>query len=81
MTCRELIEFLMSYLGNELPAEQRAEFERHLGMCPSCVNYIRTYEQAIKLGRQAFTDDAAAASELPEELIKAILAAAHATKP
>lgn len=76
MTCRDLIDFLMAYLGNELPAEQRAELERHLGMCPSCVNYLKTYEQTIRLGRQAFAEDAPAAS-LPEELVKAILAAAR----
>ncbi len=79
MTCRELIDFLMAYLGNELPAEQRAELERHLGMCPSCVNYLKTYEQTIRLGQQAFADDAPA-TLLPEELVKAILAAASPKK-
>ena len=31
ITCRELIDFLYLYLDDELPADPRSEFERHLG--------------------------------------------------
>lgn len=71
-TCRELIDFLGDYLSGELPAAQRAEFERHLAICPPCVAYLKTYEQTIRLGKSACTD---VNEEPPEELIKAILAA------
>jgi anti-sigma factor RsiW len=36
MTCRELIDFLMSYLDGELPAAQNRSFEDHLDLCPAC---------------------------------------------
>lgn len=74
ITCRELIDFLMDYTTGELPAAQRAEFERHLAVCPPCVNYLRTYEQSIRLGKAAFNDlDRPAPESLPEDLVRAIL--------
>jgi anti-sigma factor RsiW len=74
ITCRELIDFLYLYLSGELPPARRAEFDRHLGVCPSCVTYIRTYEETIALGKAAFADqDGPVGQEVPEELVAAIL--------
>ncbi len=75
ITCKELIEFLADYLDGELPAPERREFDRHLAVCPSCVNYLETYKGTIALGRAALCDpDEAPPKEVPEDLIKAILA-------
>ena len=71
-TCKEVLDFLGDYLSDELPAAQRAEFERHLAVCPPCVAYLKSYEQTIKLGKCACADED---EKPPEELIKAILAA------
>ena len=49
--CRELIEFLMDYVSGELPGGQREEFEKHLRVCPSCVAYVKTYQEAVALGK------------------------------
>ena len=74
ITCHELIDFLYLYLENELPGPRRAEFERHLAVCPSCRTYIETYRDAIILEKKAFHDSAEALlQEAPEELIAAIL--------
>ena len=76
ITCRELIEFLHLYLDGELPPDRVAEFERHLSVCDSCVNYIKTYQEAVALGKAACRDwDAPAANEFPEELVAAVLSA------
>lgn len=76
MTCRELTEFLMAYLSDELPDAQRRVFDEHLAECPGCVTYLHTYEETIKLGRAAFRDpDAPPPADVPEQLIRAILAA------
>jgi anti-sigma factor RsiW len=76
ITCRELIEFLHLYLEQELAPERRAEFDRHLSVCDSCVHYIETYKTAIALGRKAWLElDAPTGPEVPEELVSAILAA------
>jgi len=74
LTCRELIDFLMAYLDGELPAAQRADFERHLGVCPPCLNYLETYKETVRLGKACCADDALPA-DVPEELVRAILAA------
>ncbi|MGE3106797.1 MAG: anti-sigma factor [Phycisphaerales bacterium] len=75
ITCKQLIEFLMTYLDDELPGEERAEFERHLSVCPSCVRYLHSYKQTVRLGKQAFeASDAPVPSEVPEGLIRAIMA-------
>lgn len=76
MTCRELIEFLIDYDSGELDGDVRAEFERHLGTCPPCLAYLDTYRRTVQLGREALADgDGAALPEMPEELVRAILAA------
>jgi anti-sigma factor RsiW len=75
ITCRELIDFLYLYLEDELPKDRRHEFERHLGVCPSCRAYIREYQEAVRLGRAAFAEPEALAEEAaPAELVRAILA-------
>ena len=37
ITCQEIIDFIAGYRDNQLTTNQRAEFERHLSVCPSCV--------------------------------------------
>jgi anti-sigma factor RsiW len=76
MTCREMADFLMDYLNEDLPDDVRAAFDRHLALCPNCVAYVETYRTTIELGRRAFADDEAdAGTEVPDELVRAILAA------
>ena len=73
ITCQELIAFIDGYRDNELTAEQRTEFDRHLAVCPSCVAYLKTYEQTISLARTSADGDPPA--DVPESLVRAILAA------
>jgi anti-sigma factor RsiW len=63
----------MSYLDNELPLDQRAEFDRHMSACPSCVDYLKTYEKTLLLAKASATDLVPA--EVPESLVQAILEA------
>ena len=71
LTCQQLIDFIMSYLDGELPAEQRAEFDRHMSACPSCVDYLHTYERTVSLARMCASDSVP--EEVPESLVQAIL--------
>lgn len=77
-SCRELVEFLMDYCDGQLPPEQRASFEKHLSHCPPCLAYLKTYQQAICLGKQACAEEIEKSPKMPEELVKAILAARQA---
>jgi anti-sigma factor RsiW len=73
MTCQQLVEFIGRYRDNELEQDVRAEFERHLGVCPSCVAYLKTYEQTVLLAKTSADEPVPA--EVPDSLVKAILAA------
>jgi anti-sigma factor RsiW len=76
MTCRELADFLMDYVNGDLPPDVHGAFERHLSLCQNCVAYVSVYKSTIALGRRAFLDDDAdAATEVPEDLVRAILTA------
>jgi anti-sigma factor RsiW len=77
MNCREFTEFLHEYLFGDLPAEHRAEFDKHLAECPWCVAYLDSYRKTIELEKAAFSapEDAPPPADAPEELIQAILRA------
>ena len=77
MNCREFTEFLHEYLFGDLPADERAEFEKHLAECPWCVAYLDSYRKTIQLEQAAFAADPEAPppAGAPEELIQAILRA------
>src|SRR4029453_19149915 len=76
VTCREFADFMMDYLSDELSTESRAAFEYHLSLCTNCRWYLDSYRETVKLGKRAFEDvDADVPSQVPEDLVKAILAA------
>jgi anti-sigma factor RsiW len=77
MNCREFTEFLHEYLFDNLPAAERAEFEKHLAECPWCVAYLDSYQKTIQLEQAAFSalEDAPVPPDVPEELVQAILRA------
>jgi anti-sigma factor RsiW len=76
VTCREFADFMADYLSGELPADVRGRFDQHLDVCTNCVKYLDGYKGAITLGKHAFDDDAAQVpAEVPDDLVKAILAA------
>ncbi len=75
MTCRELVEFLADYFEGDLGPEARRVFEIHLGDCPECATYLRGYADAIRLARASAETDDAVLAEVPERLVRAIVAA------
>jgi anti-sigma factor RsiW len=82
LTCREFADFLMAYEDGELSAAERARFEAHLEDCPDCVAYLASYRATVALGRKAFEDDdAAVGTHVPEDLVRAVLAARPRSRP
>jgi len=76
ITCQQVIDFIAEYLDGDLDAVQLHEFERHLAVCPSCVNYLRSYQTTVRLGKAAMQGpDQPAAGPFPEGLVRAIAAA------
>ncbi len=74
LPCTEIIGFLAEYLDGELSAERKFEFDRHMAVCPSCIAYLETYQETIRMARSTVTAPQVSIDEAPEDLIKAILA-------
>ena len=76
ITCKQLIDFLWAYTSNELSAEERHEFDRHLGKCPSCVAYLDSYKKTVEMERSVVAEMAEdPCADAPEELVQAVLKA------
>jgi anti-sigma factor RsiW len=76
MNCREIADFLGRYLDGDLLPGERAEFDRHLAVCPVCVAYLDGYQKTVRVLHAAAPDGLERAA-VPEDLIRAILAAAR----
>jgi len=76
VTCREFADFMADYLAGEMPSDLQQPFDHHLSLCVNCQRYMTSYRETVALGKRAFADDdAALPGDVPEELVKAILAA------
>jgi anti-sigma factor RsiW len=76
VTCQDFASFILEYLENELQPATRATFEHHLSICPNCVRYLAHYEATVAAGRSAFQEpDGVLPQDVPDELVRAILAA------
>ena len=80
MNCRQFVDFIMDYLESNLDTPTHQLFEEHLRRCPSCVDYLNSYQQSIELGMtvcRCEEDDTC--ESMPEQLVQAILAARRQT--
>ncbi len=77
MTCREFIEIIDEYLAASSSADDRAECEAHLAICPYCRDYLKTYRDTIGLLKDALakTPDAEVNPEVAGSLAKAVMKA------
>ena len=60
--CPAVLALLVDYLEDRLPADVRADLERHLAGCPSCDASLATYRSTVGLLRSLREED------LPREL-------------
>ena len=75
LTCAETVAFVMDYLDGALPPAERAAFEAHLVVCADCVAYLRSYRETTALAKAHGRRDEDVAAEMPEDLVRAVLAA------
>jgi anti-sigma factor RsiW len=80
LSCRDVVEFLDGYLSGELPSEMRERFLAHLALCRACRNYMETYQATIRAVRHLH-DCADAAADVPDELVRVILASRAKESP
>ncbi len=74
ITCKEFEEFVLGYLDDDLPAAQRSVFELHMRMCRECREYLAAYKRAQEVGYAILgPGDEPVSSDVPEDLVKAVL--------
>ncbi len=66
MRCEDLVSVIIDYLEGEMKPEFRAEFERHMGDCSSCLAFLDTYKKTKELTAQI------GCNEIPPEVKKRI---------
>ena len=71
LTCRDVADFLMAYLDDELEPQQRAAFEHHLGECDECVRYLRSYDATVRVALAAYAEPDPTVPERPLRAIRA----------
>ena len=68
MSCKRLIlEYLVDYEDGSMPETERAAFERHLGHCPPCVVFLKSYRATGKTLRMLKPRD------IPKNLADAVV--------
>lgn len=76
ITCREFEDFVLSYLDGELTPKQNRVFKMHLYLCRECRDYLNAYQRSVELSQHLLQKpNMPLLDEIPEDLIKAILAA------
>src|SRR5262245_12001401 len=50
-TCKEITKLISDYVRDRLEPGLKREFERHLNICPDCVNFLNTYKKTASLSR------------------------------
>jgi anti-sigma factor RsiW len=75
MTCREVAEFLQDYVAGDLPPDLLAAFERHLGDCSNCREFLSQYRATVAAAAGAWTMEEL---DAPPEMVSAILSTLQA---
>ncbi len=76
ITCAELEAFIDDYLEERLTPREKWVFELHLKMCRECRSYLAAYRRSIEMGQRVFREpESAVPGDVPEDLVRAILAA------
>lgn len=63
-SCKESIDVLLDYLDGQMSPEEEKHLQEHLGACPPCVDFLRTYRATPSLCKRAL------AAKMPEELTR-----------
>lgn len=78
MTCEEMIEILLDYIEGQLPEAQTQAMDRHLALCPHCVDYLDSYRSTVDVTRLLCNNPEGPPEAIPEDLVNAIMEAQRA---
>ena len=66
-TCKQITDLVYGYLNDKLTPTIKSAFQRHLRVCPDCVNFLNTYKKTVGITRSLRAED------LPMKVRKIIL--------
>jgi Putative zinc-finger len=46
-SCKNMTDLIFNYVTDKLGPSLKDEFERHLKICPDCVNFLNTYRMTV----------------------------------
>jgi hypothetical protein len=46
-TCKEITDLICGYVNDTLSPAVKRDFQRHLRICPDCVNFLNTYKKTV----------------------------------
>jgi|GEM_PF-577736 anti-sigma factor RsiW len=49
VSCKTITDLIWKYVSNRLGPTLKREFEKHLRICPDCVNFLNTYKKTVSL--------------------------------
>jgi anti-sigma factor RsiW len=73
LTCQEVIDYLSAYVAAELPPAEQTAMDRHIAVCPACVNFLESFRATLAVTQSSKLFPVA--EPIPEGLVKAVLAA------
>jgi anti-sigma factor RsiW len=67
-SCKRMTDLIFSYLTDRLNPTLKRQFEKHLRICPNCVNFLNTYKKTVSLAGSLSED------EVPHDVRNNVLA-------
>jgi len=46
-TCKQMTDLVLDYLNDKLAPTTKRDFQRHLRICPDCVNFLNSYKKTV----------------------------------
>jgi Putative zinc-finger len=56
-TCKEITDLIFGYLNDTLSRSVKRDFQRHLRVCPDCVNFLNTYKKTVATSRSLRSEE------------------------
>lgn len=66
-SCKDVVDLALEYIRDELPVAEKAALDSHLSHCPSCINFMKTYEFVPNLTKSALS------RQMPESVKSSLL--------
>jgi hypothetical protein len=56
-TCKEITDLIFGYLNDTLSRSVKRDFQRHLRVCPDCVNFLNTYKKTVATSQSVRSEE------------------------